>query len=209
MNCRRSCRWGRDELEKHHRRAGGFRALETDGTLWQWGDQATSALVPGEAPKPWPGLRAFEPRRMGTELDWSRLLYCFNWLFAWKNDGTAWVIYGFNRNYPLPQVAETQDVAMERLPVFDNLKFRSLSRDWNSMAGVRQDGSLWVWDFGPQQRGSSLGFALSAPRQAGRGTDWRMAVGYSASLVGLKEDGSLWQFGFGPAKASPRGPSLD
>ncbi len=67
--------------------------LKKDGTLWQW---SGPPHLPGETSKPWPGLLAFEPRRLGAESNWSRILHNYSSLIAWKNDGTAWVFYGFN-----------------------------------------------------------------------------------------------------------------
>jgi hypothetical protein len=170
--------------------------LKQDGTLWQW---TGAASVPGERAKPWPGLRAFAPRRLGTDSDWSRVLYNRGWLIGWKNDGTAWMMSESVFKLPERAVKIETNVAMERLTVFDNVKLRSLTQIWSSLAGVREDGTLWIWNYLPRQE-TPYNFA---PQQVGTEADWRMVSGSYTSLTALKADGSLWQYPLLPAQDYP------
>ncbi len=67
---------------------------------------------------------------------------------------------------------------------------------WRSMVGVRDDGTLWIWNYTPRQQVDySPEGSLAAPHQMGTESDWRMvAAAHAARITVLKADGSLWQF---------------
>ncbi|MGO8678308.1 MAG: hypothetical protein ACLQVX_20905 [Limisphaerales bacterium] len=163
-----------------------------DGTLWCWYEDHP---LPKNSERL--GLRSFEPRRLGTDSDWARVLYTSGGVCAWKNDGRAWVFHP-----PVPsgkprkeEVSLAPDVVMERSAALDNFKSSSLTDCWPWHAAVREDGTLWGWinvPPTPAQNGQS--FVAQRPLQIGSERDWRAVAGGSGNLTALKADGSLWQW---------------
>ena len=171
--------------------------LKGDGTLWRW---SGPPYVSGQKPRLWPGLRAFAPHRFGTDSDWVRVAlasgaYGAGTDIAWKKDGSAWIIYGTDKSSHPPAVELEPGLAMEPLPALDNLTFRSLTEFWGCLAGVREDGRLWTWQYrqhSPATNGAS--YSLGPPTQLGKDTDWKMASGNNETLAALKADGSVWEW---------------
>jgi hypothetical protein len=159
--------------------------LKQDGTLWEW---AGTPLARGGKREAWPGLRAFVPTRLGTDSDWARILYSpNNGLFAWKDNGSTWVITREDSRI-LPSGALTPPhTVVVRSPTLNNVKLKSLARLWNFSAEVRDDGSLWI----------STQFSAGAkPAQFGSDTNWTLVVGTQGTLAALKADGTIWQWTF-------------
>jgi hypothetical protein len=175
----------------------GYAALpvvlqKRDGTLWYWYQDHP---LPKNSERL--GLRSFEPHRLGTDSDWARVLYSSGAVYAWKNDGRAWVFHS-----PLPsgkprkeEVSLAPDVVLERSAALDNFKSSSLADCWPWHAAVRDDGTLWGWTNvppTPAQNGQS--YVARPPVQIGSESDWRAVAGGSGPLTALKADGSVWQW---------------
>ncbi len=161
--------------------------LKRDGTLWRLGTNNFNMT------KKWPGLRSFKPYRLGNESDWERILSGGGGLYAWKSDGRAWALQGPDRNRKDQEIElEPGELVMKRVPVFDNTKWRNLTRYVNFQVGVREDGTLWAWNTRPLTGGEE-DFSPKAV-QIGKATDWAAVASEFNILVGLKTDGSLWQW---------------
>ncbi len=161
-----------------------------DGTLWLWHPDH-----PLPKRSEWLGLRSFEPHRLGTESDWARILSTGNSVYAWKNDGRAWVIHPPGRKPRKEEVPLAPGVVTERSASLDNFKWLSLARYWPWHAAVREDGTLWAWTNLPPtfaQNGES--FLAQPPVQIGNEKAWRAVGGNFGPLAALKADGSLWQW---------------
>jgi len=162
-----------------------------DGTLWFWSVDHPLAKDPEGL-----GLRSFEPHRLGTQSDWARILSSRdNSVYAWENDGHAWVIHRPERKTQTGQVIVGDDVVMERSANLDSFKWLSLAPCWPWHAAVREDGTLWGWTNVPptvSQNGQS--FLAQPPVQIGNERDWRSVGGDYGSLAALKTDGSLWRW---------------
>jgi len=160
--------------------------LKQDGSLWRWGTNHFDWR------QKWPGLRAFEPYRLGSESDWAELVSAGERVYAWKKNRQAWLLGLLTRRRNNPGTEELEPgMVIERRQGFDNLKWRSLAQRGIRQAGVLEDGTIWsIYQFG-------FGEALSEQReQIARGTDWVAVAVDGLKVVGLKADGSLWRWGF-------------
>ncbi len=158
--------------------------LNQDGTLWRWGPTAERSRQDETNHNPWPGLRAFEPRRLGTESNWNRIIALGGTIYAWKSDGQSWIIYHSERQVSLPREVELEPgTVMMRSAFLDNFQFKSMIAGWFFGAGLEKDGSLWVW-----------GGGLQRPTRIGTNSDWTSLAGENSRFVARKADGSLWEW---------------
>ncbi len=157
--------------------------LKRDGTLWGWGTNSLSDRYE------WPGMRGFVPFQVGSDSNWGRLASSAHQFYAWKRDGVAWLLRPQQSEREQPGgVALEPGMVMTRVPAQDGIVWRNFARVWPFQAGVREDGTLWVW----QQKNNS--FTPTDPVQLGQATDWAAVAGDSLRLVALKKDGSLWKW---------------
>lgn len=164
---------------------GSVVLLKKDGSLWTWGGEETKSN--GHI---WTELRGFEPRRLGTDSDWAQMMSSAGVVYLWNRDGKAFVI-----DPPIfePPARHTTLNGLYPLPRFDHLQWRSMSSGY-SPAGVRADGTLWIWQrqFDPG-RGNSKDLSVEL-EQVGRDNDWLEVGTQYNHLSALKADGSLWKF---------------
>jgi len=162
--------------------------LKRNGTLWYWGtndfnDKST-----------WPGLRAFQPVQVGHDSDWARILRGTGGRYAWKRDGTAWIVRSQAEQVSTNSITVLGlgNPLIERFTPLDNAQWTAFAYyGWHEV-GLRQDGKLWIW----LARDPFTNKRVSSPTvlRVGADSDW-MAVGNGwPSLVGLKKDGTLWRW---------------
>jgi len=162
--------------------------LKKDGTLWRWSPTAAQDKEAEAKPRPWPGLRAFAPRRLGTGTNWNRIIVTRitgigMGIYAWKDDGECWVIFQTSKtNQPLENELEP-GMVMGRYTNLDGFKFKSLTTGWTFQAGLAEDGSLWAW----------VG-QTNPPVRLGKDNDWTSLAGDNGRFMARKADGSLWQW---------------
>jgi hypothetical protein len=159
--------------------------LKQDGTLWHWSPTAEQAKEDENKHKPWPGLRAFQPHRLGTDTNWARIVETRGFISAWKADGKHWTIYYARKEPGTNEVALEPGMVMSRQTNFDNFKFRTIASGWIFSAALDDDGGVWAW-YGPWQ----------SPVRLGKDHDWTSLAGDGARFVARKADGSLWQWNF-------------
>jgi len=124
--------------------------------------------------------------------------------FAWKTDGSAWILRHANSGWPefLRSTEEQTQFGIRfgRLPHLDNIRWRGLiDSDYLAFAGVRDDGTLWYWNYyGRRQRRWNAPPAEAVPTnewspvQIGKDSDWAELSGLWERLAARKTDGSLW-----------------
>ncbi len=175
--------------------------LNQEGTLWRWGAQPFAAKT-----REWPGLRSFEPHRLGTDSDWARIFSANDSVYAWKRDGGAWVIHHPGRELRATELVPEEGIAIERVEGFDTMKWRSqawcsLTSGWPQHAAVREDGTLWAWNIKPPPESKYGQAPMVGPAvRIGSDADWTAVSGGFGRLAALKADGSLWEWrewGFG------------
>lgn len=96
--------------------------------------------------------------------------------------GSAWYVGGVQQNAPV-QIG-TDDT------------WASLSFGYEHGAGVKDDGTLWVWgEGGSGELGLNSATDQSSPVQVGSATNWAwVSCGYAHTLA-IKTDGTLWATG--------------
>jgi hypothetical protein len=164
--------------------------------LWLWGTNYVEVNS-----GPWPGFRAFEPGRLGSDSDWTRITSGFDCNYAWKRDGTAWAFHDPESKWWGDQwVAIGSGFAMERAPGLDHTQWRSLSHLGRYEIGVREDGTLWARE--PSRTTGSKTVRDLSQKMTPLGDDagWTSLVRIfeprGEALAGLKSDGTLWTWNF-------------
>jgi ABC-type transport system involved in multi-copper enzyme maturation permease subunit len=166
--------------------------LKRDGTLWSWGNV--------DIDRNYKGLHALTLQRADTDSDWALVMRGGHWTYAWKRDGTAWVLLPetFNR---MP-IRSWFHVSLKSL---DNLRFRSLN-SYPSLpdteVGLRDDGTLWYWTWresGAVSKGNVEEWNWYSQQslrtsQIGNDSNWAAITGGANQLVAMKTDGSLWKW---------------
>jgi hypothetical protein len=153
--------------------------LKQDGTLWRWG---TNGFAFDEWPANWPGLRAFQPSRIGGDTDWAKIYSTpGRSFFARKTDGSFWQV-GSETN----GVGQVRRVPNDYYGAFLAAKYTSGAMWGGSF--VSTNGTWWVMfnsEPGP-------GFKGTPAQQIGTETDWVAVANQGPLLVALKADGTLW-----------------
>lgn len=161
--------------------------LKRDGTLWRLG---TNSFAEKNV---WPGLRSFTPQRLVSDSGWNRILAGAGRVYAWKPDGSAWMVHGPERG---GQHKENEmGVVLEPVPFLDKTKWRGMARFMEQQVALRDDGTLWTWQL--ETRPGRLGKSPATPmRRIGPDSDWTALAGDWQFLVARKADGSIWQWAF-------------
>ena len=171
--------------------------VKTDGTLWCWGTNQFD-FKRGQ----WPGLRAFTPRRFGTESNWAEVFQSDYQTCFYKTDGTCWATGDWESDSQKGIQIETNFV-VHALPAPAHGKFHSTTMILHGLQyriGVRDDGTFRIWadeklNYSHNPRnGSYVWFPTDLP--IGSGTNWLAVAGGSEKVVTLKSDGTLWLWNF-------------
>jgi alpha-tubulin suppressor-like RCC1 family protein len=115
----------------------------------------------------------------------------------WENTQSFYV-WGQNEYGALGQNSRVDLSSPTQVPGSWLLKGTTISNE-NNAAGVKYDGTMWVWGYNGDN--GKLGLNApgpshkSSPTQLGTGTDWKMAKvsGYAINM--LKTDGTMWVTG--------------
>jgi hypothetical protein len=172
---------------------GSFALLvKNDGTLWRLG-----VADWGGKHQKWPGLRAFAPKRLGTESNWAAVFRRGFWTDFRKADGSSWLTGDWFTNEQ-PRIEIEPGLVVHRVPSLDRNQIPSpdeFSHGLQFMAGIRKDGTFRVW--AEQRAGPHLVWQWSPTDwQIGAGTNWLAVAGCRDQAVTLKDDGTLWLWNF-------------
>jgi ABC-type transport system involved in multi-copper enzyme maturation permease subunit len=184
--------------------------LKTDGTLWGWGTNRWLDLR-----NEWPGLRAFNPRRLGTESNWAEIFRADFRVCLRKTDGSVWMVGGFSNGREGKEITEIEPgLTFERVTSLESGKWHGaaeaqLSSNLPCWVGVRSDGTfrLWADEYLPSK--SRYYEWAAADVQIGGETNWLAVAGVWEKIVTLKRDGSLWLWHFGRDWNGPWDPKRD
>jgi alpha-tubulin suppressor-like RCC1 family protein len=158
-------------------------AIQTNGTLWSWGQNASGQLGVGDV------ATRSSPVQVGTMADWRYVTAANDRTYALKTDSSLWA-WGSNTTGFLG----LGDVADRSSPVqVGTLK------TWSQIEmthAIQTDGSLWAWGAGNL---GSLGLGdvadRSSPTQVGTLKDWLWIERGPQFGVSVKTDGSVWVWG--------------
>ena len=165
-------------------------ARRADGSLWSWGGNSSAQL----GSVAWPGTDPVwhnVPQRVGPAgTRWADFAGGGTMTLAVRADGTLYS-WGDNDRDQLgrPGLGNPFDtgpvgtgIYPQPQPVPGGLPWRHVAAGWGWGAGIRRDGSLWLW--GDQHRPTRVGTA--------RDTTWTQVTAGSSHCLALRRDGSLW-----------------
>ena len=162
--------------------------LKKNGTLWRWGVKTDHWTA---MPSHWQGFRAEAPHQLDTSSDWLHLLQLSS-AAAQKKDGSVWRIRSESK---LNKDILMLDTNLTRAGFANaGLDDRKVADLLSEGAGIRSDGTLWVW--GDQLYGQSTRHFQA--RQCSIETNWTaiaMEMNTYITMVALKSDGTLWRLG--------------
>lgn len=166
--------------------------VKTDGTLWSWGRNSSGMLGRGL-----PSSSTVYPiGQIGTDNDWNSNIFVYaGTVFAIKNNGKLFA-WGSNDGGICGNGTNISPILSPQQIGNDN--WISVDVTGGIAAGIKQDGTLWVWGNVPVQLGSPpppIFYTSNVPVQLGSDTDWVMVnVGYLYGCA-IKQDGSMWCWG--------------
>ena len=188
--------------------AGGAHslALQSDGTLWAWGDNSSGQLgnpALGTGRNTPSQITNFTPPTLGYNSSWVAIAAGLNHSLALQADGTLWA-WGSNFSGQLGNGNSTdQNVPVQVLNPGSSLYVVITAGDSYSVAR-QADGSLWSWG---NNTSGQLGIGSTDPdplnpvanptpiRENTNANDW-VSVGSGGShTVALKAAGTLWALG--------------
>lgn len=155
--------------------------VKKDGTLWRWG---TNHYDLRRWPQDWPGLKAFQPCRVGSDADWAGVYSIESTAVARKKDGTSWWVAGGDKAGRDQMIRTTNYDAIQARD-FSDLSFGTFG------SFVREDGTLWLFERWYDHASRHSNFAVF---QLGRAADWMASAVTRNWLVAMKSDGTLWQY---------------
>ena len=172
-------------------------AINSDGELWMWGDNAYGALGQNSTST----ADYSSPIQVGTETTWSQIsVGPANWCLASKTDGTLWSwgnssygILGLNSN--------NRRSSPTQIPGTTWSTGRGKIHAGHYMAAaVKTDGTLWTWgsNVNTGQLGQNTGHPSgerSSPVQVGSDTNWVNVYAGYRTVMGIKSDSTMWTWG--------------
>ena len=169
--------------------------LKTDGTLWRWGIWGTNRIrrIQNWA---WPGLRASEPQRLGTNSDWSEIFSAGSRTFLRQTGGQMWA-------YP-PYSDQNTKLALDSNVVLDRVQYTDQrntvivrpSDCYPFRVGIREDGTFRIVASEHWNNHSRAMHWEAIDLPIGNETNWVGVASSGGRIVTLKRDGSLWLWTF-------------
>jgi hypothetical protein len=163
-------------------------AIKTDGTLWTWGNNNTGQLGSGNTV-----YRSSPNTVAGGGTTWKQVNSGQLHMAAVKTDGTLWT---WGRNFLGSLGDGTTTYRSSPITVAGGgTTWKSASAGYFNSAGIKTDGTLWVWGANPVVGAASRSSPVTT---AGGGTNWKQVdvCGYAIAAA-VKTDGSLWVWGQG------------
>lgn len=162
-------------------------ALQSDGSVWGWGDNSYGQLGLGSLPE------TNRPSLMDGSHDWISIVAGIDNTIALRADVTL-VTWGRNSFGQLGQGVTW--VSKEPTQIGNSSNWTAIAAGTSHSMAVDSGGHLWSW--GRNSRGQlGLGYfnAFNMPTIVGSETNWLVASAGSSHSVALKTDGSLWSWG--------------
>jgi len=163
--------------------------LQSDGTLWCWGENARAELGIGTM------MLENEPRRVGMASDWAEVRARGQHTCARKMDGSWWC-WGDNEFGQLGLGDTTRRATPEVLP---GGPWASVALGRKHTCGIGVDASLWCWglnELGQLGLGTySATDFRSIPERVGTDADWLDATGGESHTCGRRAGGTAYCWG--------------
>jgi hypothetical protein len=187
----------RADQDTHWQQVAGSQTLaillRDDGTLWRWGTWDYQRGI-------WPGFSSLKPQPLDGANDWQQVMRSgWSRVYAWKKDGQAWAIAPpakSTTNNPDTNAPEFQLRREPRLDELSGIKWVDIVDGWPYEAGLRENGTVWIWKYFYPTQVSEEGHFSGRPELLSRDPDWKAITSGARNIVGLKNDGSMWQWTF-------------
>ena len=173
--------------------SGGYQikaGIKTDGTLWNWGDNASGQLGDNSRTN-----RSSPVQTVSGGTNWKYVACGALYTAAIKTDGTLW-LWGRN-NYGQLGVSTATSAVSSPVILFSYNDWKFVTAGANHLAAIKTDGTLWTWGYaGNGQLGNNAVTNRSSPVQTvSGGNNWKSVAAGAFYTVGIKTDGTLWLWG--------------
>jgi alpha-tubulin suppressor-like RCC1 family protein len=165
-------------------------AIKTDGTLWNWGNNANGQLGDNSVT-----VRSSPVQTVAGGTNWKLVTSGRFHTAAIKTDGTLW-LWGRNGDGQLGANNTTHRSSPVQT-VAGGTNWKLVAGGDFHTAAVKTDGTLWTWGINTNgQLGDNTVVHRSSPVQTvSGGTNWKLvAVGHYYT-TSIKTDGTLWNWG--------------
>jgi hypothetical protein len=162
--------------------------IESDGSLWAWGDNTSGQLgigvTGGSAPLPTHEVQAFT---------WNAVAAGSNFVVAIKSDGTLWA-WGDNTSGQLGRGAGPGSPSAVQVSAVTTWTAVTAGKDF--ALALRSDNTLWAWGNNASgQLGDGSTTTQTFPEQIVPSFTWTAVAAGSNFTVALRADGTLWAWG--------------
>ena len=160
--------------------------LKSDGTLWTWGSNSSSALGDGG------NVGKISPNRIASDKTWTRISVGNQHSLAIDNENKLWV-WGSNS---YAQLGTGGGTTSQLLQINGDTDWGSISAGYYHSAAIKIDGTLWLWGANSYgQLGIDSNVTANIPTKAGIDTDWASVSVWNYYTMAIKTDGTLWACG--------------
>jgi alpha-tubulin suppressor-like RCC1 family protein len=173
-------------------------ALQSDGSLWYWGENPDPSFAQGAG-------QILSPTRVGADTNWIDIGFANNTVLGVKSDGTLWT-WGRNADRYTHATDFTQDATPTRIGTNSDWQNICATANWWCNGLIKKDGSLWFLDASEgKPNGPRTPYQPIEFRQAPYTNDY---VAYAAGAthaepagvhgpigVILKRNGEVWTWG--------------
>jgi alpha-tubulin suppressor-like RCC1 family protein len=164
-------------------------ALKSDGTLWGWGSNPSSIIMPDSGSNP----SVATPTQVTTVTNWVKMRVGVAHILAQKADGTLWA-WGGGEN----PIGQGGTVMVTNIPQpIGTGTWKDFGTGPGYCVAIKSDGTLWAWG---NNNNSALGDGTTTttnlPIQIGTSNDWEtVQVSLSYHTMLTKTDGTVWYWG--------------
>lgn len=161
-------------------------ALKTNGTLWSWGSNLSTALGQGDSN---PVAVYVTPTQVGADTNWTKLSSGWAFTFALKSNGTLWVT-GTNVSYGLGVGSTNTSLEYNTFTqVGSATDWVDISCGYEQCVARKTDGSIYTWGYNAD---GELGLGdttnRASPTQVGTATDWTDISGGFYDALAVKNN---------------------
>jgi len=162
-------------------------ALNTDGTIWSWGNNSRGQLGDGTT------TSKTSPVKIQSDTNFIAVTTGFEHVMAIQNNGTLWA-WGYNNNGQLGNGTNTNSSTPIQIGTDDS--WATIAAGEYHNIALKANGTLWAWGKNVNgQLGDGTVISKNSPIQIGTDNTWTsIAIGANYSLA-LKADGTLWAWG--------------